>query len=336
MAVDPCQSKYEDINTLIQMYIKDILIDKKDEDEKNRVSAIYNALGDKDNIDIKIKLMLLTRLIDKYGIIKTDEFYNHLENIKDCSIKENKYNSKGNCDLDLIMLIKIMRLDFILYALDNDFSINLNINQGVFFNTKTKVLDKTTILDNINSPSTIIDANSITLYNKNKITANLGSKLSDTSFYKSIENIYKFLIDKKLNDINMDEKIHIYTILHILIKTFYTQNVDVNFIYDKIITESATRCAPRSVFDTLTTQGGYNNKSGDIEYQICKCNFKQNIKKVSAKSAREAAKIVANKVLKGDKKSITFSLKRIIGKKEKCYDYNASIDKSGKILIKSQ
>jgi hypothetical protein len=335
MAVDPCKSKIEFINNLINMYItEDDIIN---EDEKIRVSAIFEALGDEDNIDIKIKLMLLTRLIDKYGIIKKDEFYNYLENIKVCSIEENKYNSKGNCDLDLIMLIKIMRLDLILHVLDNSFTIHQKINQGVNFNTDNSVTDSANIIANINVLPVNIDigAKSITLYNKNKITVADDGKLSDTSFYKSIENIYKFLIDKKLNDINMDEKIHIYTILHILIKSFYTKNIQVNFIYKKIIMNEATRCAPRSVFDTLK-QGGYNNKSGDIEYQICKCNFKQNIKKVSAKSAREAAKIVANKVLKGDKKSITFSLKRIIGKKEKCYDYNASIDKSGKILIKSQ
>jgi hypothetical protein len=166
------------------------------------------------------------------------------------------------------------------------------------------------------------------------------SPINKNELIQSIEYINNYVKEdntaKLLTNINMDEKIHIYTILHILIKTFYNGNDIVNKIYEKIITESATRCAPRSVFDTLAQQGGYNNKSGDIEYQICKCNFKQNIKKVSAKSAREAAKIVANKVLKGDKKSITFSLKRIIGKKEKCYDYNASIDKSGKILIKSQ
>jgi hypothetical protein len=79
--------------------------------------------------------------------------------------------------------------------------------------------------------------------------------------------------------------------------------------------------------------GGYNNKSGEIDYHICKANFKQPFKKVSAKSSREAAKIIAMKVLKGNKKSAKFSLKRIIGKKEKCYDYNISIDKSGKLII---
>jgi len=42
------------------------------------------------------------------------------------------------------------------------------------------------------------------------------------------------------------------------------------------------------------------------------------------------------KVLKDKKKSAKFSLKRMIGKKEKCYDYDVSIDKKGKIIIKNQ
>lgn len=86
----------------------------------------------------------------------------------------------------------------------------------------------------------------------------------------------------------------------------------------------------------LGLKGGYNNKNGNIDYHLCKCNFKQSFKKVSAKSSREAAKMVAMKVLKGNKKSATFSLKRMIGKKEKCYDYKASLDKKGKIVIKNQ
>jgi hypothetical protein len=345
MAVVKCQSKYEHINALIQMYIDEILIDDKNKDEKNRVSAILNALGNDEVIDIKIKLMLLTRLIDNHGIINKQEFYDKLEEIKECSIEENKYNSKGNCDLDLIMLINIMRLDYLLYAINSNFTSTINNTKTtVIFNkiTVDAVKNKEDALTNINikkdqSEEKIININDniITLYNNIPITI---KDVEKTPFYISISYIYDISIGiKKLNDINMDEKIHIYTILYILIKTFYNANTDVKKLYKKIVIENSTRCAPRSFFDTeAKIEGGYNNKSGDIEYQICKCNFKQNIKKVSAKSAREAAKIVANKVLKGDKKSITFSLKRIIGKKEKCYDYNASIDKSGKILIKSQ
>jgi hypothetical protein len=235
-----------------------------------------------------------------------------------------------------------MRLDYLLYAINNNFeSIINNTITTVIFNKNVNVNIKEDALTNINfnnqNVELIIDNsdNKITLYNNTKIDI---TNSETTPFYKSILYIYNFSTGfKKLNDINMDEKIHIYTILYILIKTFYNANTAVKTLYKKIVIDETTRCAPRSFFDTnAKIEGGYNNKSGDIEYQICKCNFKQNIKKVSAKSAREAAKIVANKVLKGNKKSITFSLKRIIGKKEKCYDYNASIDKSGKILIKSQ
>jgi hypothetical protein len=42
------------------------------------------------------------------------------------------------------------------------------------------------------------------------------------------------------------------------------------------------------------------------------------------------------KVLKDKKKYVKFTLKRMIGKKEKCYDYDVSIDKKGKIIIKNQ
>jgi hypothetical protein len=80
--------------------------------------------------------------------------------------------------------------------------------------------------------------------------------------------------------------------------------------------------------------GGYNNKQGNLTYYLCSSSVKISLKRVQAKSAREAAKMVAKKVLKG-KKSVKFSLKRMIGKKEKYYNYQASIDKSGKISIKS-
>ena len=45
---------------------------------------------------------------------------------------------------------------------------------------------------------------------------------------------------------------------------------------------------------------------------------------------------MARKLLnKSGNKSVKFSLKRMIGNKEKYYNYQASIDKSGKISIKS-
>ena len=148
----------------------------------------------------------------------------------------------------------------------------------------------------------------------------------------------------------MEKKYKLYKILYVLLNKVYhtsqaqptsgTAVADENTenllkIFNKLIKSDEIGCAPRTIVYGYV-DGGYNNKSGDIDYHICKANFKQTFKKVSAKSSREAAKILAKKVLKGNKKSIKFSLKRMIGKKEKCYDYDVSIDKSGKIIIKNQ
>ena len=340
MSLSACQEQNGNINNLIKFYIPSL-----NSKEKIRVNAIYNVLEENnDNISIKLKLMLLTRLIDNYGII--DKVPDILKTLNKCIITDIPFNSKANCDLDLILLIQNMKLN-ILYDILTNYKNDTSITEpDVKFNDDYACDSHIKAIENINKKKIIIDINADN--NIVKITINDtytidNANIGNNDLIQSIQYIYGFLAIKKtvneqtLNNINMDEKIHIYTILYILIKTFYNANTDVKNLYKKIIIEPTTRCAPRSVFETLDEiTGGYNNKSGDIEYQICKCNFKQNIKKVSAKSAREAAKIVANKVLKGDKKSITFSLKRIIGKKEKCYDYNASIDKSGKILIKSQ
>lgn len=348
MSSSVCIDKNEIIINLISSYFDNI----KDPDEKNRVNAIYNVLEKSvDNISIKLKLMLLTRLIDNFGIL-TQQNSTYILLLNDCIIENEGYNSKANCDLDLILLIKNMKLDILHSILTNFDETQTITDTTIRFNDEAMQIDNynkaiesiNKIIPNITSANITIDSNRIKQININQqytIYNNTTTPIVNNELIKSIEYINNYVKEdntaKLLTNINMDEKIHIYTILHILIKAFYNGNNTVKKIYEKIITNQNTRCAPRSVFDTLdTTKGGYNNKSGDIEYQICKCNFKQNIKKVSAKSAREAAKIVANKVLKGDKKSITFSLKRIIGKKEKCYDYNASIDKSGKILIKSQ
>jgi len=324
-----CQEKNSDINNFISLYS----LSKKEK-------TILNSLNSSDDkISIKLKLMLLTRLIIKHGVINQDIF-----NLKECLLEDNEFNSKANCDLDLITLIKTMRLDILNAILTSKDESEYNAKNitiyNIKFNKSDDITNYNTLITNINSSfdgTKYIDKK---IYNIDDKTIDiLGKKINiDKDFLESITEINKFTTqENKLENINMDEKIHIYTILYILIKTFYTANTEVKTLYKKIVIDESTRCAPRSVFVTEPIiEGGYNNKSGDIEYQICKCNFKQNIKKVSAKSAREAAKIVANKVLKGDKKSITFSLKRIIGKKEKCYDYNASIDKSGKILIKSQ
>lgn len=148
---------------------------------------------------------------------------------------------------------------------------------------------------------------------------------------------------EKMNDyignftIPMDKKIILYKILNFLINDDFIGNsteAQIIKVMFELITHETNGCAPRTILEELSIKGG--NKSGKYEYFLCKCNFKESLKKVVAKSAREAAKILAKKVLKGNKKSIKFSLKRMIGKKEKCYDYDVSIDKSGKIIIKNQ
>ena len=88
--------------------------------------------------------------------------------------------------------------------------------------------------------------------------------------------------------------------------------------------------------EKMKIMGGYNNKQGNLTYYLCGSNVKISIKKVQAKSAREAVKIIANKVLKkNEKKSVKFSIKRMIGKKEKYYNYKVSVDKTGKISIET-
>lgn len=151
---------------------------------------------------------------------------------------------------------------------------------------------------------------------------------------KSFNIINNFIGDFTMS---MDKKLKLYKILKFLFDKFYdnseTDVTELESVFKKVISGDI-KCAPRTIIEGF--KGGYNNKSGDIDYHICKANFKQTFKKVSAKSAREGAKMVAMKVLKDKKKSAKFSLKRMIGKKEKCYDYDVSIDKSGKIIIKNQ
>jgi len=157
---------------------------------------------------------------------------------------------------------------------------------------------------------------------------------------KSVIEIIRYASEP--SKFNMNFKIYLYTIVYILLKLFYFKE-DNKGLYRLFasITRGNKKCAPKSIQETITAIdianfGGYNNKNGNIDYYLCKCNFKQSFKKVSAKSSREAAKMVAMKVLKGNKKIVKFSLKRMVGKKEKCYDYEGSIDKKGKIIIKNQ
>jgi hypothetical protein len=171
-------------------------------------------------------------------------------------------------------------------------------------------------------------------------------------------------------DIPMDKKIILYQILHFLLNDgkFYNNlntddsdippnqdktaiknaalainnpdendnnkyNLRIKYMLDIIMHPELIGCAPRTIVEAYKTGG---NKSGKYDYYLCKCNFKESLKKVVAKTAREAAKNLAKKVLKGNKKSIKFTLKRLIGKKEKYYNYEAHFDKNGKIVIKNQ
>jgi hypothetical protein len=149
---------------------------------------------------------------------------------------------------------------------------------------------------------------------------------------------------EKMNDyignftIPMNKKIILYKILNFLINDDFIDTLKNNGqiikVMFELITHETDGCAPKTILEELSIKGG--NKSRKYEYFLCKCNFKDSLKKVVAKSAREGAKILAKKVLKGNKKSIKFTLKRMIGKKEKCYDYEARFDKKGKIIIKNQ
>jgi hypothetical protein len=152
---------------------------------------------------------------------------------------------------------------------------------------------------------------------------------------------------EKMNDyignftIPMNKKIILYKILNFLINdNFIDDNANPNpnaqiiKIMFELITHETNGCAPRTIIEELSIKGG--KKSGKYEYFLCKCNFKDSLKKIVAKSAREAAKILAKKVLKDKKKSAKFTLKRMIGKKEKYYNYESHFDKSGKIIIKNQ
>lgn len=147
----------------------------------------------------------------------------------------------------------------------------------------------------------------------------------DFYYFNELTNIYNELLKKK------DIKTNIYK------EKINNLNINGLKIEDSDNKEDIIRKIEDFINLKEISTGGYNNKLGNIDYNICKCNIKINLKKVSAKSAREAGKIIAKKALaKSNKKSIKFSLKRLIGKKEKIYNYEASIRKDGKIVIRNQ
>jgi hypothetical protein len=223
-------------------------------------------------------------------------------------VLDDSITNKSFCDLILYDIICSMRLNEIIFIkYDDKIKINKSLDTPILFG------DKTIVYSSIDVENFIKEAN---------VT-------------KSIKIINGFIENFT---IPMGKKIKLYKILNLFLTKIYdTANANNTILlnmFKKIIDPAKMACAPRTIIYGLL--GGYNNKSGDIDYHICKANFKQTFKKVSAKSAREGAKMVAMKVLKDKKKSIKFTLKRMIGKKEKCYDYDVSIDKKGKIIIKNQ
>lgn len=322
-----CEGKK--LNTVLSAYI-----DTYDENEKKKLEAILKSLNLQNtdtDIEIKIKLMLLTRCIRDKGYFKkgTNELiFSNINEIRIC-LEDNLKNSKGNCDLDLFDLIILMRLDILVNILSKSYYIDY-VNQvkvqELFSKSDEKIKFNKNIIFQITDNDDYKDENKI-----NPIIDKKG--FIGEIYYKQLVNIIN-LITKEQLKFNIDEKIQIYTLLYVIIKNLYTENEKVNEKFKKIVLDDTTKCAPRSFIDIKPNLTG-GKKSNNIEYHICKANFKHTFKKVSGTSAREGAKKIAKKVLIGNKKSIKFSLKRMIGNKEKCYDYIASIEK-GNIIIKNQ
>ena len=92
--------------------------------------------------------------------------------------------------------------------------------------------------------------------------------------------------------------------------------------------------APAAGKTGLPVAGGSKRK---LTYHLCSTSVHINKKKFDAKSAREAAKMIAEKIFrKTNNKSAKFSLKRIIdNNRVKYYYYDVSIDNQKKISINS-
>ena len=283
--------------------------------------------------------MYITTILKEYPTIMKDASINETDykkfstELKDYTLTSTNKN-KSFCDLILFDIICSMRLDL------------LSKEASYANSDEIELVEMCKLLD----PPEFLDLDSSIVYGiiKNK----------DFLGYNYVKKALKIINDFIKNfSISMEKKYKLYNILNVILNKFYGQTPpasppaspplagkgsvaakdytdNLKRIFNKLIDANEIGCAPRTIIHGLN--GGYNNKSGDIDYHICKANFKQTFKKVSAKSAREAAKMIAMKVLKDKKKSAKFSLKRMIGKKEKCYDYDASIDKSGKIIIKNQ
>jgi hypothetical protein len=262
--------------------------------------------------------MYITTILKEYPTIMIDanidasDYKNFSDELKLYILLPSTKNMSF-CDLILFDIICSMRLDL------------LSLHAGY---TKPNDIEKIVMCDNLEKPDFINKTNAL-------FVTTITDFLNKEDVKKALQHINNFIKDFS---IPMEKKYKLYKILHFLLNKIYdiktaSSNEKLLNIFNKVI-GGEMKCAPRTIIEGF--KGGYNNKSGDIDYHICKANFKQTFKKVSAKSAREGAKMVAMKVLKDKKKSVKFSLKRMIGKKEKCYDYDVSIDKSGKIIIKNQ
>ena len=300
----------------------------KDNNKKKEDFEIYdiNLINDnKNHIYMSITTILkeYPTIMVKSGI-SAEDYKKFSEELKEYILAPTNKN-KSFCDLILFDLICSMRLDKLLIAPRY---------------IGPKKIEEITMCNLLIEP--VFKAESTDVYTG----TNIIKFLENDNVIGSLKIINEFIKDFS---IPMEKKYKLYKILYVLLNKVYDTTEDSGMpvvseekkytenllkIFNKLIKSDEIGCAPRTIIHGL--QGGYNNKSGDIDYHICKANFKQTFKKVSAKSSREAAKMVAMKVLKGNKKSIKFSLKRMIGKKEKCYDYDVSIDKSGKIIIKNQ
>jgi len=257
--------------------------------------------------------MYITTILKEYptimnnGII-TKEIYNNfsVELKKYVSIPETK--NKSFCDLILFDILCSMKLGKLLqidtYEIQNDLGdVNFLPNDNIIYK------------------------------NDNGNDVNIQQFLELKFVKKSLNTINNFIVNFS---IPMNKKIKLYKILKILFEKIYDTTKDngekILKIFNRLIKDGEITCAPRTIIEGYKDGG---KKSNNIEYHICKANFKHTFKKVSGTSARECANKIAKKVLIGNKKSVKFSLKRMIGNKEKCYDYIASIEK-GKIVIKNQ
>jgi|688.fasta_scaffold02360_16 hypothetical protein len=265
--------------------------------------------------------MYITTILKEYPNIMVSsgitegEYKNFSDELNAYIIDENKSNkNKSFCDLILFDIICKLRLDKLVVSAGGNI---IKFNQNL--------LNNYVINNQFNIPTIK--------------SGNIKSSVTIEKFFENEEVLKSFnIINNFIGDftMSMEKKLKLYKILNFLFDKIYNDTgiSDIKILFNKLINSTDIGCAPRTIIEGF--KGGYNNKSGDIDYHICKANFKQTFKKVSAKSAREGAKMVAMKVLKDKKKSVKFSLKRMIGKKEKCYDYDVSIDKSGKIIIKNQ